>query len=181
MISVRDDDVILPSSGCADPFGRLIKVHEIITSAGALHVPGILCGEIRHFPGAVEYVKEKMDAYEMAPQIHGWAHRKYHEYPTHRIVHHLNLCLDFFDENWQIRPTKFFTPWGGDSAELYEACDITNLKLVDCSNVLQPTTVRKNQDKWAGKGRLEDVELFIHWWEGVGRLKHALQILNKEI
>jgi hypothetical protein len=181
MIRVRDDDVILPSSGHSDPFRRLIKVHDIIASAGALHVPGILCGEIRNFPGAVEYVKEKMDVGEMEPQIHGWAHRKYHEYPTHRIVHHLNLCLDFFDTNWQVRPTKFFTPWGGDSNELYEACATTNLELVDCSNLLQPTTVRKNQDKWIGKGRTENVELFIHWWEGVGRLEHALQILNEEI
>jgi hypothetical protein len=178
VIRVRDDDVILPSSGCADPFSRLIEVHRIIAAAGAVHVPGILCGEFRHYKGAVEFVKEKMDLGEMEPQIHGWAHRKYHEYPTHRIVHHLNLCLDFFDESWQIRPTKFFTPWGGSSAELYEACEITDLELVDCSNILQVKAVRRHAGGWRGRGKTGDVELFIHWWEGLGRLKDALEILN---
>jgi peptidoglycan/xylan/chitin deacetylase (PgdA/CDA1 family) len=179
MITVRDDDVLLPGSRQKDPLTRFIEVHEIIAEAGALHSLGVLCGEIQHYPGAIDYIREKLHAHEMDPQIHGWAHRPYHTFPTHRIVHHLNLCIDFFDEHWMLQPTKFYTPWGGDSPELREACEITGLELVDCSNILQVKTVRTHPKGWRGKGKTGDVTLFIHWWEyGTGRLRQALEILN---
>lgn len=182
MIRVRDDDVISQGSSLSDPLSRFVRVHEIIAEAGALHVPGILCGYFRHFDGAPEFVRDCVAAGEMEPQIHGWAHFPYHTFTTKRIVHHLNLCLDYFDTTWQIRPTKFFTPWGGDTTELRAACDTTELELVDCSNLQTPRDMRRRQNHWRGKAHTQDVDLFIHWWEaGLGRLERVLQLLNEEV
>ena len=179
MITVRDDDVLLPSSQFPNPMLRFKQVHEIIVAAGAHHVPGILCGEFRHVPGAEEYVREKMAAGEMTPQVHGWAHRAYHTYPTHRIVHHLNLCLDYFDETWQIRPTKFFTPWGGDSPEIRQACAAVSLEWVGCDDMVTPRRIKQHPKGWVGKAQTQDIELFIHWWEGgPGRLETSLKMLK---
>lgn len=182
MINVRDDDVLVPSSNpeLADPLSRFKCVHEIIVAAGGLHVPGILCGEIRHFPGAIEYIREKLLVGEMDPQIHGWGHQQYHKYPTHRIIHHLDLCLDFFAEHWSIRPMKFFAPWGGDSPAIREACAETNLEWVGCEDLVTPRRIRQHPKGWIGKAQTEDVDLFIHWWESVGRLDNSLTMLNGE-
>ena len=180
MIRVRDDDVILPSSGHPDPFARLVRVHDIIAGSGALHVPAILCGEIRHFPGAVEYVRQKTLEGEMEPQIHGWGHFPYHDYTEDRIVKHLVLCLDWFASELNVVPSKFYTPWGGNGPQMQAAVKRVGLELVDCSEIVVCRHIQRAPEKWRGFAHKseEDLELFIHWWEGMNRLIGALGILH---
>jgi len=175
MISVRDDDVLLKSSGHTDPLARFKAVHSTIVNGAAFHVPGILCGEISQFTGAVEFIDDRIKAGEMSPQIHGWKHSEYHKYTERAILEDLHKCVDFFDKSWHLVPTKFFTPWGGDSPELRAACHSMSLELVDCSAIIPPRTVQRNFNHYRGA---KNVELFIHWWEGMGRLEDALRILN---
>jgi hypothetical protein len=48
------------------------------------------------------------------------------------------------------------------------------MKLVGVDGTVIPHHIRKDPDKFRG----QDVEIFIHWWQGVNRLQTALEIVT---
>jgi peptidoglycan/xylan/chitin deacetylase (PgdA/CDA1 family) len=175
MITVRDDDVLLPSSSHKDPFARFKLVHELIVEHGAHHIPTILCGEIQAFPEAVEYIKIETAAGNMTPELHGWLHSPYHQWSGEEVEADLKRCVEWFTPTFGHPPTRFYTPWGSNTPIIAEAAKKHGMILVDCTEVLPPTHVRRHPEKYRGH---QDAELFIHWWEGINRLNTALGVLN---
>jgi hypothetical protein len=80
------------------------------------------------------------------------------------------------EENLDIRPKKWYTPWGANAPHLLEAAAELNLQLVDCSDftdlpkILRHITKTGDLDFYRGK------EILIHWWERGNRLRRLAGI-----
>jgi len=175
MIRIRDDDVLIHSSGHKDPFARLKQVHELIVKEGALHVPAILVTEIQDFPEAIRYIRDEREAGRMEVQWHGLEHVDYAKKDRDQIIHELLVSQQFFIDNFGVRFTKFYTPWGANAPHIYEAAATHNIETIDCSNWIRCVHVNKNPKQFRGK----DIEITIHWYEGIDRLKHAFRNLRE--
>ena len=175
MIRVRDYDVLLPSRGHADPEGRFREVHEMIISHKAHHVPAILCGEIQAFPDTIHYIKKEIKRGNLTPELHGWKHINYGNLSEADIRKNLGYCLEWFIATFEQRPSIFYTPWGANSLLIQRVAAEYDLQMVDCSSIITPRTIQKSPEKYRGN---QDIEIFIHWWEGINRLNGALKILN---
>jgi hypothetical protein len=175
-IRVRDDDVLVHSRGHADSGARFKKVHELICKYGALHVPTILVTEIQDFPDAIDFIEAETKAGRMEPQWHGYTHVDYakkERYEIHRdIVESQTLFMEMFGVNF----TKFYTPWGANADHIKDECDMAGIELIDCSNMIYCSKI--NHDPSLFKGR--DIEIAIHWWEGMGRLETAFKNLGRQ-
>lgn len=174
LITVRDDDVLVHSSSHADPEARFVKVHEIIIRYGATHVPSILCGDIQDFPGTIKYIKAEMALGRMAPQLHGWRHVDYGKMTDQEVDADLGRCVEWFNNTLGQPPSIFYTPWGADSPKLRALAEKHSMKLVGVDGTTVPSHIRRDPDKYLGR----DVEIFIHWWQGVNRLENALRIVK---
>lgn len=175
-ITVRDDDVLFPTNSHSDPSSRFIKVHSIIASSGAHHVPAIVCNPIQQYPEIIEFIKQEMDKGTMTPQLHGWDHVDYAIFSPYELELNFEQCLEWFNSTLGIVPSIFYTPWGGNSTEIEQAANNFGMELIDCSSVVSPRNVERNIRIYNNH---TDIELFIHWWEGVGRLENALRLLNE--
>lgn len=178
MIYIRDDDVLLPSSGWPDPPSRFKFVHEIIVEGGGkfLHIPTILCGQIQQWPETVRFIRDETEEGRMAPQLHGWEHIDYAKLSRVEIEHDLTKCIRWMQDNLGVRPTKFYTPWGANASHIYEVGQELELDIVDCSNIIIPKTIWNDLD--SSYDKYNEKEIFIHWWEGMGRLKDIVKALS---
>lgn len=171
MIRVRDDDVFLlgrdaffTPDQCVE---RFKEVHKIIVDGGAMHVAGVICGTLHHFPGGVEFMKERMQEGELLPEIHGWEHVNYGELSKTRIVEHLNRSIGVIQDSFDYDPKIWYTPWGGNDSVMMEASERVGLQMVDCSKILYPKRRYFGSVQW--RDHCADVragqELLIHWWQ----------------
>jgi hypothetical protein len=177
MIRVRDDDVLVHSSGYSDAeaVARFKRVHEIIVNGGGLHVPAVLIMEILDFPEAIEFIGEETKAGRMEPQWHGMEHVDYAKKTEEEIVADIIMSQLQFREWFDCKFTKFYTPWGANAAHIKKACDRLNVEMVDCSDIIRCVHVNREPEKFRGK----DIEIMIHWWEGVGRLRDMFHNLGE--
>jgi len=171
-IRVRDDDVMVHSSGFNDEecVERFKRVHEIIVEGGALHVPAILITEILDFSDVIVFIRQETLAGRMEPQWHGWKHVDYAKIPQEQIEREIKMSQTRFREWFGRGFTKFYTPWGADASHINDACNRQKVHMVTCADIVRCVHVNREPEKFRGK----DVEILIHWWEGVGRLEKAL-------
>jgi hypothetical protein len=183
MIYLRDDDVLVGSSGHEDSFKKFQQVHRWICETDKmLHVPTILVTEIQAFPECIEYVKEETAKGKMAPEIHGLKHVDYGKLSIDEVRAHLKECQVFMWYKFGVVAKKWYTPWGANSPDLNETANFIGLELVDCSSiiklngrfgVLQEAKEGKDIEKlFDGK------DIFYHWWQGGLRLKRMVEILK---
>ncbi len=190
MIYVRDDDVLIDSSGFEDSFKHFKTVHEWICETDKLmHVPAILVHNVVKdgsrgllgFPDAMEFIKSETAAGRMQPQIHGYEHIDYGKLNKEEVRDHLMKCQDFIWRNFNFDPTVWYTPWGASQPHLHEVTELMGLKLVDCSRIHKLAgkhgVVQRLRDR-ESPDYLEDDEIFFHWWEGGLRLKRVIEVLK---
>ena len=187
MIYVRDDDVLISSRAFPEPVEKFKQVHRwICQSDRFLHVPGLLfhhCIEddvpgLLVYPEAIEFIKEETAAGRMVPEIHGWEHVDYGQVPTWKVRDHLKRCKEFFHEELDHTPTKWFTPWGAKDVRLKQAAEDEELLLVGTNNThrLKGDSGVCNQLK---NGRdlsyMEGQWILYHWHDGGIRLNRAIK------
>lgn len=191
MIYVRDDDVLINSSGFSDPFKHFKKVHRWVCEAPdkLLHVPALLMYHnidkqdrgLLGFPEAVDFIKAETAAGRMRPEIHGYEHKDYKPLSKERIRTELEICKDWLWCEFDTVATKWYTPWGANAPHLYEAAVEAGLELVDCSNI-NKLAGRYGVVQQFREGRspdyLEEKDIFFHWWEGGLRLKRAIEVIK---
>jgi hypothetical protein len=172
-VRVRDDDVLIHSSK-HDPVYRFKKVHEIIVNGGGLHVPAILITEIQDFPEAIEFIGVETQAGRMEPQWHGWEHVDYAYKTEEEIVSDIIMSQIQFRAWFDCEFTKFYTPWGASAAHIKKACDRLNVEMIDCSDLIRCVHINRKLKEFDRN----NLEIMIHWWEGVRRLRNAFRNLN---
>ena len=191
-IRVRDDDVLIGSSSYDDPLKKFKSVHELICQSDKLmHVPAILLHHVIKdgtpgiigIPSAVEYVREQTQAGRMKPEIHGLEHVDYGKLDKTTVIEHLKICQEFLWKEFDIKSTRWMTPWGASQPHLHEAASIVGLKLVDCSRVKWTKLAgRHGVVQQLREGRdisyMEGGEIFMHWWEGGLRLNRVVEVLK---
>jgi len=178
VVRVRDDDVLMPNGAYPDPIARFKEVHELIVSYGALHVPAILVKTIQEYSDVYSFIREETASGRMEPQWHGHTHvdyanedNKYYE----EIRADIRTGQEFFKENFGVQFSIFYTPWGGNSYLLQEACKDEGIVAVDCSEMINCAQVNKNPELYRGR----DIEILIHWYAGKQRLDRALRNLAR--
>jgi hypothetical protein len=183
MITIRDDDVLLPSKQWPDPLSRFKEVHELILQYPfALHVPTLLTGELDKIPAAIEYIKQETDAGRMRPQFHGKWHVDYANMSVEQILNDYKEAQEWFQRNLSIRFTQHMSPWGGGfegskrGAHMRPTAASVGITLVDCSAIIEPEHIL--DDKEFNREKYEGKEIFIHFWAGIGKLERALDKLR---
>jgi len=182
LIRVRDDDILVHSSGC-DSFKRFQQVHRwICESKTFIHVPAVLVTEIKAYPNCIQYVKEETQAGRMLPETHGFEHIDYAKLPKHEIIEHLKRCKDFNYENFGRVPKRFFTPWGANAPHIREASEECGLEMVDCSKINKLAgrygMVQLAKDGIDLEKYLSGGEIFCHFWERGMRLKRVIEVVK---
>lgn len=180
MIIIRDDDVLRQSSAYLDPVERLKKVHRWILEAPRyfLHVAGVLVTEIQEFPEAIKFIKIESEEGRMKLELHGLKHIDYGALDQKEIEEHLEISLNWMDKVLNVKPTKFFTPWGtpSDYPPIARASNKFGLQPVDCSLIRKPsnalTLVRRNGIVDAN---LEERDILFHWWEQGMRIPRLIK------
>jgi peptidoglycan/xylan/chitin deacetylase (PgdA/CDA1 family) len=176
MIRVRNDDVLRPSSDWKGrEFERLKRIHSWISEfpKDFIHVPTILVNDIEQFPEAIDFVVQETAAGLMVPEVHGLDHVDYCNLPEQKIVDDLSKCIEWHDSKFGVKPTRFYTPWGGMNDKCYRAAQSVGLRAiaVDTNWSLENVCAR------LGKGGLvedlHDREIFMHWWNRGIRLKRV--------
>lgn len=184
MIYIRDDDVLVRSSAWADPFAQFVKVHEIIcTNERIKHVPTILTSEIQEFPHAVRYIRQEVERNTMRPEIHGFQHIDYGKLHEDEVAKHLAHCIKFHEDNFGVRPTTFYAPWGATNSRIQVACEVLDLELGQTGKKL---CGRYGAYQAMKEGRnlhreLDGKDILIHWWENTDRLKLVVEMLNADL
>lgn len=168
MIYIRDDDVLLRSNGFNDPVLRLEQIHSwILESPRLMHVPTILCSEIKSFPNAIKFIKEETIAGRMLPQLHGWEHIDYGKLHYAAVIDHLERSKHWMIDNLNVCPTRWYTPWGASATHLHTAANDCGLKLIDTSGIIVlegPNGVLATLKKGVPIDYLDGKEIFMHWW-----------------
>lgn len=181
MIFIRDDDVLLPSRQWPDPLARFKEVHELICRYDfALHIPTLLTSELDKVPSAIDYIRHESDALRMTPEFHGTSHIDYANLTPEEILQDYKIAQDWFVDHLGFKFTKHYTPWGAGAdergAHLKPTAAHAGIILVDCSDILEPEAVIADPD--ATYEKYNDREIFIHWWQGIGKLERALDKLK---
>jgi peptidoglycan/xylan/chitin deacetylase (PgdA/CDA1 family) len=185
VIRVRDDDVLIGSSGVKDELARFKMVHEWICEVPdtLIHVPTILVTEIQKFPEAIDYVQEETEQGRMLPEIHGLSHKDYASLSTDEIQCDMEYCRDWIYKQFGHKPTKFYSPWGAGAdergAHIGPACAEMDIELVTCE------FINKMNGRYGVIQQLKDgrdlsylgtQEIFLHWWESMARLKRIVEV-----
>lgn len=180
MIRVRDDDVLIDSSGHKDPFHQFRKVHKWISECDKfIHIPTILVTEIQEFSECIEYIKNETKEGRMTPEIHGFKHIDYSNLTYNEVIEDLSKCLEFFWKNFNIIPTKWYTPWGANSEKLQAAASSLGLVLIDCSVLTKiDGLAQKAQNDADLESILQGKEIFYHWWVRGLKLKRIIEIVK---
>jgi hypothetical protein len=182
-IRVRDDDVLTSSSTYSDPVEQFKLVHEWICARPDvfLHVPSIIVQDLCAFPEAIDFIAEETAAGRMLPEIHGIVHIDYADLNKQDIQRHLVGCLEFIEEKFGHRATKWYTPWGAGfderGAHLHAAAEPLNIEVIgvtpECKmrgryGMFQRLIDGVGLSSFAGK------DMFMHWWENPQRLRTIL-------
>ena len=188
MIRVRDDDVLIGSSGIKDELAKFKMVHEWICEVPdtLIHVPTILVTEIQDFPECVEFVRQETLEGRMIPEIHGLSHKDYASLKPARIVEEMEICRDWIHAQFGHIATKFYSPWGAGfdarGAHIRPACASVGIELITCEHI-NKMNGRYGVIQQLKDGRplsyLEDTkdgEIFLHWWESMARLKRIVEV-----
>jgi hypothetical protein len=175
-VRVRDDDVLVPSSSHSDPIARFKEANHVIVKKGAIHVPAILITEIQQFPKVLPFIRQETWAGRMEPQWHGWEHVDYAKIPRKQIEREIQDSQKLFMEWFGVEFTKFYTPWGANAQHIQDACNACGIEMVDCSNLIKCQHVIQDYQAYVNR----DIEILWHWWEGMGRLRSALNVLKLE-
>lgn len=188
MIRIRDDDVLIGSSGIKDELARFKMVHEWICEVPdqMIHVPTILITEIQEFPECIEYVRQETLEGRMLPEIHGLSHKDYAALKPERIVEELEICRDWIHEQFGHIATKLYTPWGAGAdargAHIRPAAESIGIELVTCEYI-NKLNGRYGVIQQLKDGRplkyIEDThdgEIFIHWWESMARMRRVVEV-----
>lgn len=181
MIRVRDDDVLLRSRGWPEPNKRFIAVHEKILKGNGkfIHVPTILCKTIQEWPHIIEYIKDETTAKRMMPELHGWEHIDYiNQLSLEEAKGNLLRCKDWMHENLGIVPKRWYTPWGGCNPQFIEMAASIDLELISCVNVYPPGRVLN--EGLLTYDVLAQKEIFVHWWQGMGKLEDIIGYVMRE-
>jgi len=114
----------------------------------------------------------------MQPEIHGFTHIDYGKVYKDEIARQLAHCIKFHEDNFCLRPTKFYTPWGASTDGIQAACNVLDLEMVDCSSV-RKLGGRYGAWQLLNEGRdlnreWDDKDILIHWWENSTRLEEVL-------
>lgn len=185
MIIIRNDDVLLGSSGHPDAFNKFKQVHETICRSPRLqHHPGIIVNDIRMFPEAIEYIQHETWKRRMYPQVHGLSHIDYGKLSKAEVKEHLIKCCEWFQGTLKAVPFKWYTPWGANQKHLYEAAKVVNLQVHDCENVIKfkgRYGVKQLLDDGRPFSHFENREIIMHWWDSldVERLTMFVDKLNE--
>ncbi len=182
-LRVRDDDVLRASSDWKGrEFERFKRIHSWMIEYPELeimHVPAIVVNEIMDYPECVEYVVQETKEGRMAPEIHGLEHIDYCHQPRELVEEHIEQCLEWFDKTLDLRPTRFYTPWGGMNPFFTEIAEGYGLTATGVNTSLDVACVAKNLRLGGyGVGAIEGKELFMHWWNRGIRLKRVIMAIK---
>jgi hypothetical protein len=172
MIYIRDDDVLMPSSGIQDPFKKFRRIQNWLKEVPQhfMHVPAILVTEIQQFPKCIDFVREETKEGRMEPELHGYEHIDYGRLTLNEVKNHLEMSLEWMKEEFEVVPKKWYTPWGGHNGTMEEAAHSFNLEMVTTANIVRPSNFL-DMIKKHGPILDQDVEIFMHWWNRGLRLR----------
>lgn len=173
---VRDDDVLISSSGFTNVVTRLKQVQSWFAQdfTKLVHVPNILVSEIQEFPEAIEFVREETRLGHMEPQLHGFRHIDYAKLPINEIRDHLSRSKDWMTENLGVTPTKFYTPWGANAPHIFAAAAQESMTVVDCSAIEKPGQILTALRRDYPLEYMEGKEVFFHWWQRGRNLERVM-------
>jgi peptidoglycan/xylan/chitin deacetylase (PgdA/CDA1 family) len=168
MILIRNDDVILDSSGKykGKEFERFRFVHEQICRVPdkLLHCPAILCEEIEAFPQAIEYIREEAKAGRMRPYLHCWNHTDWTTKSRDEIVNMLKQCDLWFDLNLYYEYTVWATPWGANSPVAQQAARELGIRVETTHETVDIKAAARFVQQ-SGLPSLDGRTVLFHWWE----------------
>jgi len=178
ILRIRDDDVLVHSSGFKDVSTRFKQYHSWFAPVygKVVHVANILCFDIQDFPEFIEFIKEEFKLGHLEPQIHGWRHDKYHKMSFVEVVDSLKKCQDWFGKTFNSNASIWYTPWGASEPHLWEAAAIVGLELRDTSNICTPgdmISALRRPEHYSFE-ELNKKEILSHWWERGRRLERIL-------
>ncbi len=179
MIYIRDDDVLVHSSGNKHPFQAFSKIHRWLINEVPehfLHIPTIVVKDIQAYPECVEYVREETKEGRMRPELHGLEHIDYNALNYGEVLEHLEQSIEWMKEELICIPTRWYTPWGANSDMLRAAAQQFNLQLVDTSNTIEPAKFLGYLRKLGRADYQNDFEIFIHWWERGLRVRRIVSV-----
>lgn len=124
LIRIRTDDVLVhsePMSG--QEFHKWKKHHQWVIEGPDyfFHTAAILCKEIQDFPEAIDYIRQEVVEGRLGLDLHGWEHIDYGKLEQPEIEEHLEKSFEFFLKTFGCLPTRWATPWGGNSENISKA------------------------------------------------------------
>ena len=189
MIYVRNDDILIHSSSWTRPIMRFQQIHEWIQDVKnhlVMHVPTILTTEIQEHPECIEFVKAETAAGRMQPQLHGVEHIDYGKFSYKDLVEELKVGKAWMEDNLDVSPTRWYTPWGAGAAPeqewMWTASAKAGMILVTCEGI-NKLSGRHGMVQLSKEGHdlrvfLESKEIFMHWWERGERLQRVLKAID---
>jgi peptidoglycan/xylan/chitin deacetylase (PgdA/CDA1 family) len=179
-VFIRDDDILGPSSEWKSSFGRFKQIHEWLKDApNFIHIPTIMVNDIKSFPECIEYIKEETKLGFMQPEIHCLDHVDYGPFSKEKVRSDLEICKEFIAKELAYLPTRWYTPWGASQPHLHEVASELQLKLIDCSALLELSGqegVVQQLRKGVPLSNYYGKELFIHYWSRGNRVKRVCQV-----
>ena len=174
-VRVRDDDVLIAGIYYRSVFARFCRIHEIIVNNDGLHVPAIMVNPIMDHPECIAFIRHETIRGNMRPELHCLDHIDYGTLSETELDANLRYCVEWFEDNLWIKPSIFYTPWGGDSPLIRSVAAKYGLTLGECTRLIRPFHIIKNPE-------MECKELQIHWWDKKDRrtLEQALKILGRK-
>ena len=168
---------------------RLQEIHrwiQEVKSYPVMHRPTILTTEIQEHPECIEFVREEAAAGRMQPQLHGVEHVDYGKFTYEGLIEQLKIGKGWMEDNLNVTPTRWYTPWGAGEAVgqewMWKASAKAGMELVSCSNI-NKLSGRYGMVQIAKEGHnlrtfLEGKEIFMHWWERGERLHRVLKVIE---
>ncbi len=182
MIKIRIDDVMCESDAWTKERSehRFKTIHEWIaaTNGVVIHVPTIICKDIQNFPKTIEFIKEQTSMFKMFPEIHGWEHINYDELEEEDIYKHLLMCLTFFEREFNIVPTIWALPWGGEGNEAVQsAANKAGLTIESAAHVIAPSeALHRLQTE-----KIDQLNIMTHWWSKGNDIRRICEICTRKV
>ena len=170
LIRIRDDDVLnfdKQWTGRRDSEYRFRQIHRYCLEApnDIIHVPTIVVEDLKKFPGTVEYIRSETQCNRMLPELHGLQHHTdCGSLPKSEVLDQLGEAIEWMIEELDVRPQKWYTPWGANSPMLQEVAEALDLDLIDCSQLIEPSAVLHHIERTGDLDHFRGKEVFIHWW-----------------
>ena len=189
VIGVRDDDILLGSSDWGCPFSRFKEIHGWIQEVKAypvMHVPTILTTEIQEYPECIEFIKHETAEGRMDPQLHGVQHVDPGKLGYNGLMEQLKIGKGWMEDNLDVTPTRYYTPWGAGEADgqewMWKASTKCGFEMITCEGYFKMNgSYGVVQILKEGKDPIEFLdgnEIFVHWWNRGQRLQRILQAIE---